>query len=109
MKKIVLTLMVLTMLPGCAVFRQDYGLDGGRNSFWDPSSLFMSNMPQGDDDYSQGFRDGCNTAMGNTGSGYLRSHGFAYDVHRGLEDADYYRGYKIGNNYCTYYVNFSPL
>lgn len=102
-----IAIVVLVILSACA---QDYSLTQGRHAFWTPEPLFMANLPDGDDSYSQGFRDGCNTAIGSTGSAMLRSaHDIAFDVNRGIEDRDYYRGYRIGNNYCTYYVDSDPL
>lgn len=59
--------------------------------------------------YDQGFRDGCNTSLGITGSGLLRNHGFSYDVNRGIEDQEYYKGYRIGTIACVYYVDYDIL
>ncbi len=108
MKAIMVTSFAL-FVTSCSYMQQDYFKSKGRHSYFSGQPLFMANLPQGDDSYSQGVRDGCNTAVGQIGSGYLRSFGMAYDPNRGLEDQDYYMGYRIGNNYCTYYLDPDPL
>ena len=97
----------IMLLSGCD--SMNYPLTYGRHQMWTPEPMGMSGLPDGDDSYSQGFRDGCNVSLGIVGSGMLRAHGFAYDVNRGIEDRKYYRGYRLGNNYCMYYVDRDPL
>ena len=93
------------LLVGCADTYQSYG----RHTTWTPTDIFMDNIPDGHDSYSQGFRDGCNTAYGNIGSGLLQSHAVGLDPNRGIEDQEYYLGYRMGYNYCTYYLDPDPL
>ncbi len=73
--------------------------------------LFMSDMPSDNSSYSQGLRDGCNTAIGTIGTGPMASSydEFYYDVNRGITDQDYYKGRVTGYNYCTYYLDPDPL
>ncbi len=86
-------------------YKQTYG----RDTFWTPEPAFLDGIPEGDDSYSQGFRDGCNTFTGFVASGFPRGHDFAYDAERGIKDRDYYVGYRIGSDYCTYYSDYDPL
>ncbi len=78
-------------------------------SFWTPRPAFLQGLPTDDSSYSQGVRDGCTQAVGIGGEGLTRIYGFAYDVNRGIEDREYYRGYVIGQNHCTYFNNVEPL
>lgn len=73
-----------------------------------PRPFLMRNIPGGDENYSQGFRDGCSTTI-NFGVGLVRSHPFKYDVIRGLKDKEYYAGYRAGTVYCTYFADVDPL
>ncbi len=73
-----------------------------------PRPLFMSNLPGGDDSYSTGFREGCQTTI-SYGEGMLRMYDFAYDIDRGLKDKEYYAGYRAGTVYCTYFADVDPL
>ena len=67
-------------------------------------------LPQGDDSYSVGFRDGCDSSLGIVGGGTVAStNDFSMDANRGIEDRDYYEGYQMGANYCTYYLDPGPI
>ncbi len=66
-------------------------------------------LPEGNDPASVGFRDGCNSSLGNIGSGMLQARPFSLDVNRGIEDKQYYEGYRTGANYCTYFLDAAPI
>ena len=102
-------LLLMTACGNPITTAMDYNVTKGKLMFWTPEPLWIEDLPDGDDSYCQGFRDGCNTAVGIIGSGLLRMHPFAYDINRGIEDRDYYRGQRTGYNYCTYYVDSEPL
>jgi len=71
----------------------------------------LDNLPDDDSSYSQGLRDGCNTALGTNAAGPM-SATYAdtyYDINRGITDQDYYKGRTTGFNYCTYYTDPEPL
>lgn len=59
-------------------------------------------MPEGDDDFSVGFRDGCQTGSGIIGESVMRVYGMSYDVEKGIENQQYYKGYKTGFNTCVF-------
>lgn len=71
----------------------------------------LDNLPSDDSSYSQGLRDGCNTALGSNGVGPMSaSYADMYmDVNRNVNDTDYYKGRTLGFNYCTYYTDPDPL
>jgi hypothetical protein len=85
--------------------------EGGRLGTLTPKPLFLGELPQGDDDYSKGFRDGCNSAISVVGTG-LQSMFYEdiyYDFDKIVDSPDYYKGKTIGFDYCTYYIDVDPL
>jgi len=81
----------------------------GGSSFLEPRPLLMRGIPSGEDAYSQGWRDACQTFVGIVGSGMLRMQPFAYDPERGVKDKEYYKGWRDGLSYCTYYTDYDPI
>lgn len=82
---------------------------GGWNGFT-PKPLHMKGIPDGDSSFDQGFRDACGQAVGTMGTGLLRANsGWQYDVNRALKDEEYYKGFRGGSTYCTYFMDTDPL
>jgi len=108
MTRIFLIILVLLSVNGCLQFNQD-----GRHSLSTPTPLFLNptlkNYAEDDSDFSDGYRHGCNTALGIMGTGMLRMHGFEYDVNRGIENKEYYRGYRSGMSACTYHIDTGSI
>ncbi len=73
-----------------------------------PMPFYLRGIPDGNDSFSEGWRDGCNTYMGFTGSGLLQMRGFTYDIERSLKDKPYAAGYREGANICMYYNDTRP-
>lgn len=112
-----LPLCLVVLLAACTSDIETY--DGLRGT-WSPKPLttvvgigsqdaMKTGMPDGTDDYSRGFRDGCNTYTGIIGSGMLQSYGVYVDADAIQNNADYYEGYKFGGTYCTMYLGWEPL
>jgi len=70
-----------------------------------PTPMFMRNIPDGNDSYSKGFRDGCNTYLGIIGVGPVQLHGYEIDNTQVLEDATYNKGISDGRQYCTHFLD----
>lgn len=100
--------MILAFLSGCATTPSLYNEDGTMKMYA-PGALMMRGLPEGDSSYDKGFRDGCHTAIGITGEALQRIHGFEYDVNRGIEDKEYYKGYRMGTVACVYYLDYDIL
>ncbi len=83
----------------------------GREGPWTMRPAHLGQMPQGNDSYSQGVRDGCNTAISVVGSGPMASmyDDTYYDFDKSISDADYYKGRTLGFNYCTFYEDPDPM
>ena len=108
MKSFVSIMLVLLGLLGCTPSKMmniKTSVSPGDNLFA-PGRLFMRGLPQGDDSYSQGIRDGCETFLGIVGSGTLRLLPSKIDGFRLTEDPAYARGYVDGQTYCTHYLDW---
>ncbi len=83
----------------------------GRPGAFTLRPAYLGEMPQGDDSYSQGMRDGCNTSIAVVGVGPMASmYDESYvDYDRVMVDTDYHKGVTMGFNYCTYYQDVDPL
>ncbi len=82
----------------------------GKESALTMRPAYLGEMPQGDDSYSKGVRDGCNTSIAVVGTGPMAEQydDIYYDFDK-TNDQDYYRGRTLGFNYCTYYQDPDPL
>jgi len=100
MKFIYLTLLTI-LLNACAISLDEYGRPG--RMFY-PKPLFLSNLPQGDDKYSQGFRDGCYNFIGQNGYGMARLYDRPINPIYITDDL-YQEGYRHGDRYCGIYIN----
>lgn len=96
LKIITLTLLITSSLSACI------NLDGSEK--YAPQPFQLRNLPEGNDSFSQGFRDGCYNFVGQMGFGAMRFYdapvkvGFIYDNL-------YRQGYEHGDRYCGVYVN----
>lgn len=67
---------------------------------FNPRRTVIKGLPDGEDSYSQGFRDGCQTHMGIVGSGTLRLLPERIFPERLINDPVYLRGFNDGADYC---------
>ena len=72
--------------------------------FFQPRPLFMK-MIDDPSPWGQGWRDGCQGVIGIPGDGALRFNDLQYDVNRGIEDKEYYAGFRAGSDTCVYYIS----
>ncbi|MDB2415523.1 hypothetical protein N9W34_07100, partial [Rickettsiales bacterium] len=91
----------LTMsLSSCMTLLDNNGYRGALS----PKPLFLDGIPDGEDDYSLGFRDGCYNFIGQNGYGFSRM----YDRYANtslIESKLYQQGYRHGDRHCGTYVN----
>ena len=101
--------MVVVLLSGCSVMPDMSEVfsprEFGQSS---PMPAYLRNIPEGKDSFSVGWRDGCNTYLGFTGSGLVQMRGFTYDINRSLTDKEYTSGFREGANLCMYYTDTRP-
>jgi hypothetical protein len=113
-KYIIVSLLITT---GCGGFVDEKG----NHQAFTPAPLLIRNLPTGDDDYSQGFRDGCNDYIGIAGFGGQRlmdsstfptalvtsndNMKYRYDPNKALHNELYALGMKHGGNYCGIAAN----
>lgn len=109
MRNLCTLLLLTTTLSACGNDKLDEF--EGRAGTWTPKPMYFSYLPQGGDSYSQGVRDGCNSANSTIGQGMMRTNykDIYLDVDRTIKDEDYNKGWSMGNNYCTYYNDSDPI
>lgn len=72
--------------------------------------VFLYGAPEGNDSFSQGWRDGCDTSLATVGTGTLRlikekiNTGTAKRI---INDPLYDKGYTIGSGYCTNFLDYN--
>jgi hypothetical protein len=103
MKPLHLTIMIslLVSLSACAL-PSDSPLGYKR--------MFLYGVPEGNDSFSQGWRDGCDTSLATVGTGTLRlvkEQINADTTHRMLNDPMYDKGFSIGSGYCTNFLDYN--
>lgn len=93
------SVLILVVLSGCqAIQRNSYS--GGIT----PDPVFLRGLPQGQDSFSRGFRDGCYQFIGNAGYGMHRLFPDAAPAADMIDDKLYHTGYSHGDRYCSVYV-----
>lgn len=99
-RNLIKTAIISLALTGCVTLVDD---ESHKGSF-SPEPAFLRNLPQTEDLYSLGFRDGCYNFMGQTGLGLLREYDKAPNP-QFITDEEYNFGYKNGDRYCSVFVN----
>lgn len=74
---------------------------GQKDAGFIPRRGYIRGLPDGDDSYSVGFRDGCQTMLGVVGTGTLRLLPERIDAERLSKDPMYLRGWHDGDGYCN--------
>lgn len=67
-------------------------------------------VPEGDDSFSVGWRDGCNTSLAIAGEGALRLIKEKIDAdnsYRFNKDQRYDKGYTTGSGYCANFLDYN--
>ena len=109
MNKTCSTFAAVMILSGCAIMPDVSQITSPREfGYSSPMPQFLRNIPEGQDSFSVGWRDGCNTYLGFTGSGFVQMRGFTYDINRSLKDKQYTSGFREGANLCMYYTDTRP-
>ena len=67
-----------------------------------PRPYMARGLPDGDDDYSYGFRDGCKSVLSSVGEGGVRSIKSVYDGWLLTSNSFYASGFVDGEEHCTY-------
>jgi hypothetical protein len=109
MRTIALCVALLSplFLSGCA--KKLWAIKEGlqpQHSIADPLPVFMRNLPKGNDSYSVGFRDGCETFLSIVGPGPMRMLQSKVDGWKMTQDKLYSRGWSDGGTHCTFYLDW---
>lgn len=92
---------------GCSMIPREMYEPRELGSF-SPTPMLLRDIPQGQDSFSVGWRDGCNSYLGFTGSGLMQFRGYTYDINRSLTDKMYAAGFREGASLCMYYTDTRP-
>jgi hypothetical protein len=101
--------LFLLVTTSCGTDKLEYY--EGRHGMWTPKPMYFGYLPQGSDSYSQGVRDGCNSALSTITQGLQRSNyeDIYMDVNRNIAEDEYNKGWTNGHNYCTQYNDTDPI
>ncbi len=87
------------------------GLDGANLPKWlGYKRMFLYGVPEGNDSFSKGWRDGCDTSLATAGIGSLKlikEKINAENSYQMLEDPRYDRGFTIGSGYCVNFLDYN--
>lgn len=96
-----ITLLVLGItLTSCSAYRNK----DDQNVYLAPTPPLLRGLPQGDDAFSKGFREGCYHTVGQAGYGLQRFYDRPQDPEL-VTDVIYTQGYTEGDRFCGVYVN----
>ena len=97
-----LTLSILgLLLSNCSPF---HTAEYGKIDRTKPHPFLLKDLPDGNDLFSHGFRDACNSLIGATGYGANRMFDGAPNPEF-ITEKHYMNGYSEGARYCSVYVN----
>lgn len=99
--KITVLIAAMLIISGCF---QDINAQS-KPGLLTPRPMFLSGLPQGDDSFSTGFRDGCYNYIGQGGYGMMRMFDKPANPNVDAKDGLYWDGYRNGDRYCGVYVN----
>ena len=101
MKNLIALILILP-LSACITLLDE----GAKPGLFSPKPLFLRNLPQGEDRYSIGFRDGCYNIMGQTGFGLIRMYDRPINPNKNfITNEQYQQGFRQGDRYCGVYVH----
>jgi hypothetical protein len=69
--------------------------------------LFLRGIPDGEDVFSHGWRQGCDQSLRIVGQGRMRLLTVGFDVARYEQDPLYRQGYNMGSSYCSLYLDYN--
>ncbi len=96
MKKIIVIVCVLMLLPACSSITEPkpWGIDAG----------MQDGAPAGSNSFRTGFKEGCDSGMSASGDMYYKSvYSYEYNANT-ISDVDYTRGWSLGFRHCRRYT-----
>lgn len=96
-----ISLLLIFLTTACSL--PDYSALGHKR-------MFLYGVPEGNDSFSQGWRDGCDTSLATVGTGSLRLVEEKINrntVRRMTTDELYDKGFNVGSGYCTNFLDYN--
>ena len=100
MKKILIAGTLLCFTTSC--IEGAFSMPKSWNWGWKARPFMARGLPDGDDDYSRGFRDGCQSVLGVVSQGLVRNIPHRYDGWKLTSNKFYSTGFLDGEEHCTY-------
>lgn len=97
--KLIMIICLLILTSSCNKFYQGY-----YKSPLKPFPLYLKNLPQGNDSFSKGYREGCINIVGQSGSGLLRIYDKSKDPQM-LSDDLYNQAYRLAERQCGAFID----
>jgi hypothetical protein len=100
-KKILILIAVLLTSTSCTL--PEHSILGHKR-------LFLYGVPEGDDPFSQGWRDGCDTSLATVGEGssrVIKEQLNSDNTYKMKTDPLYNKGFDIGSGYCTNFLDYN--
>ncbi len=117
--KISWMVIALSALSACAIGGSPWDataptIAAGKTHAYNPEKFLpraarknvFNNTPSGEDSYSQGWRDGCDTYLSIVGTGFYQMIPEKWDPERQVRDPLYQRGYRDGGSFCTFRLDW---
>ena len=101
-----LLLSLLLLSQSACLISEALTLPKSWNWGFKPRPYMMRGVPDGNDDYSLGFRDGCKSALGIIGQGGVRSVSNEYNGWKLTSNRLYAAGFLDGEEHCTYFYDW---
>ena len=75
-------------------------------NLWKPKPFGLGEVPEGGSpEYTQGWKDGCETGLGVYGANHYRNLGYKFKQdHTMIHNNDYYMAWQDSYTYCRWYV-----
>lgn len=87
------------------------GVDGAKLPKWlGYKRVFLYGAPEGNDSFSKGWRDGCDTSLATGGIGSLKlikEKINAENSYQMISDPRYDKGFTIGSGYCANFLDYN--
>jgi hypothetical protein len=102
--RLIIIFISFLFLSNCA--SEAFSMPDNWNWGFRPRPYLMRGVPDGNDDYSLGFRDGCKSVLNTVAEGMVRNIKPVYDGWLLTSNNLYASGFVDGEEHCTYFYDW---